>query len=259
MFNLFGTYAYAAEASHEGAEGGISIHLASETLGTLFGIPITNTLLTTWLAMGALIILAIAVRASLARVPGKLQSLFEMIVGFAYTYVKDTLGNEARAKKFFPIIMTIFLFVLAINWIAQVPGLEALQFNGAALFHAGTADLNITLAFALIAFVTIEFAGILALGTFTYLGKFFNFHSPLGFVIGLIELISELARLISFAFRLFGNIFAGKVLLLVVAFFVPFVLPVPLMAFEVFVGFIQAFVFAILTLFFIKAATEMPH
>jgi F-type H+-transporting ATPase subunit a len=115
------------------------------------------------------------------------------------------------------------------------------------------------LAFAIIAFLTIEMAGIVALGTFRYLGKFFNFHSPLAFIIGIIELISEIARLISFSFRLFGNIFAGKTLIVVIMFFVPYLVPVPLLAFEVFVGFIQAFIFSVLTLFFIKLAVATPH
>ena len=101
--------------------------------------------------------------------------------------------------------------------------------------------------------------GVLAIGVFKYAGKFLNFHSVGGFFLGILELISELARLISFSFRLFGNIFAGKTLLVVAIFFVPYILPVPIMAFEVFVGFIQAFVFAILTLFFIKLAVEEPH
>lgn len=98
------------------------------------------------------------------------------------------------------------------------------------------------------------------LGLFKYGGKFINFHSPLAFVIGLIELLSELARLISFSFRLFGNIFAGKTLLLVIMFLTtPYILPVPLIAYEFFVGFIQAFIFAILTLYFVKLAIEAPH
>jgi F-type H+-transporting ATPase subunit a len=126
------------------------------------------------------------------------------------------------------------------------------------LYPANT-DLNITLAFAIIAFLTIEFAGFATIGFFKYAGKFINFSSPLAFIIGIIELISELARLISFSFRLFGNIFAGKTLLVVIMFFVPYVVPVPLIAFEVFVGFIQAFIFSILTLFFIKLAAAEPH
>lgn len=257
--HLFGTYAHAAETAHEAGNAAISIHLASEQLGTFFGVPITNTLVTTWVSMLALLVLAAVIGMNVRTIPGKLQSVFEALIAFSYKYIKETLGDERLAARYYPVIMTIFLFILSINWVAQIPGLEAITYKGSALFHAGTADLNITLAFALIALTTIEFAGIAALGVKAYGGKFINFHSPIGFVVGIIELISELARLISFSFRLFGNIFAGKVLLLVVAFFVPFIMPVPLMAFEIFVGFIQAFVFAILTLFFIKAATEMPH
>ena len=99
----------------------------------------------------------------------------------------------------------------------------------------------------------------MSLGFMKYGSKFINFSSPLAFLIGIIELISELARLVSFSFRLFGNIFAGKTLLVIAIFFAPFVLPVPILAFELFVGVIQAFIFAVLTLFFIKLAIQEPH
>ncbi len=158
------------------------------------------------------------------------------------------------------------------NWVGLLPGVDSIgihkdvESHGEVVeklipfFHPPATDLNITIAFALIAFVAIEMAGVTLLGFFKYGGKFINFHSPLAFVIGLIELLSELARLISFSFRLFGNIFAGKTLLLVVMFLAtPYLLPVPLLAYELFVGFIQAFIFAILTLFFIKLAIEEPH
>jgi len=127
------------------------------------------------------------------------------------------------------------------------------------LLYPPATDLNITIAFALVAVVVIQFAGIAALGAFKYGGKFINFSSPLAFAVGLIELVSEIGRIISFAFRLFGNIFAGKVLLTVAIFFAPFILPVPILAYEVFVGFIQAGVFAFLTLIFIKLAVAQPH
>jgi F-type H+-transporting ATPase subunit a len=97
------------------------------------------------------------------------------------------------------------------------------------------------------------------LGFFKYAGKYVNLKSPVGFAVGIIELISNLGRLISFSFRLFGNIFAGEVMILVASFFLPYLLPVPLMAFEMFVGLIQAIVFAMLTLFFIKLAIAEPH
>lgn len=256
MFSLVNT-AYAA------TEGGIHVALKPYVLGEFFGVPITATLVTTWLTMAILLVLALVVRQRLALVPGKLQGAAEMVVGGVYDYMSDVLESKAMATKYFPIVMTIFVFVLALNWVGLMPGVTSIGFNHdghfTPLLYPAATDLNITLAFALIAFFTIEFAGVLAIGFWKYGGKFINFSSPLNFIIGLIELISELARLISFSFRLFGNIFAGKTLLVVVMFFIPYVVPVPLYAFEVFVGFIQAFIFAILTLFFIKLAVTEPH
>jgi F-type H+-transporting ATPase subunit a len=200
-------------------------------------------------------------------VPKKTQVVVESLVGGAYDYVRDAFENDDLARKFFPIIMTIFIFILALNWIGLLPGVTSIgfwqEYHGhlslIPLWYPANTDLNITIALAIIAFVVIEFAGIFYLGFFKYGKKFINFSSPLAFLIGIIELFSELARLVSFSFRLFGNIFAGKTLLVVTMFFVPFILPVPLLAFELFVGFIQAFIFAVLTLFFIKLATSEPH
>jgi len=256
MFSLIPT-AYAAGE-------GISVTLKPYIIGELFGVPITATLLTTWLTMALLIVGAVVVRHRLALVPGKLQSVAEMIVGGVFDYMSDVLESRAMAMKYFGVVMTIFIFVLALNWVGLLPGVTSIGFNHEGhftpLLYPAATDLNITLAFAIIAFLTIEIAGFATLGFFKYAHKFINFSSPLAFITGLIELISELARLISFSFRLFGNIFAGKTLLVVIMFFIPYVVPVPLIAFEVFVGFIQAFIFAILTLFFIKlAAAEHQH
>lgn len=266
MFPIVHT-AYAAEEA-----GGISIHLAPEVLGTIFGVPITSTLLTVWLTMGVLIVLAVVVKSKLSLVPGKLQSASEALIGAVYDYMADVLESKSLARRFFPLVMTIFLFILAMNWMALMPWIDTIGMHAQAeshgevvdkfvpFFHSPATDLNITIAFAIVAFVSIELAGVFMLGVFKYAGKFINFTSPLAFVIGLIELLSEIARLISFSFRLFGNIFAGKTLLLVVMFLTtPYILPVPLIAYEFFVGFIQAFIFAILTLYFIKLAIEEPH
>ncbi|MEX0930760.1 MAG: F0F1 ATP synthase subunit A [Candidatus Paceibacterota bacterium] len=247
---------------------GITVKLDPYILGELYGVPITATLVTVWVTMVLLIALAYVAGRRLLLIPSKLQSIFELLIGGAYDYVVEVLENKERAQKYFPIIITIFIFILAMNWVGLLPGVASIGFtegegDGAhfiPLLYPPAADLNITIAFALIAFVTIELAGVLAIGVWKYAGKFINFRSPLGFAIGIIELMSELARLVSFSFRLFGNIFAGKTLLLVVMFFAtPYLLPVPLIAYEFFVGFIQAFIFAILTLYFIKLATEEPH
>lgn len=254
------------------AAEGLSIHLAPDVVTTIFGIPITNTLLTVWLTMALLCLLAVFLNRQLKEVPGKLQNFFEMVIAAVFDYMSEVLESRSLARKFFPLVMTIFLFILLMNWVGLLPFVDAVgihkevESHGEVVeklipfFHPPATDLNITIAFALVAFVAIELAGVTLLGFFKYAGKFINFKSPLGFAIGIIELLSEMARLISFSFRLFGNIFAGKTLLLVVMFLAtPYLLPVPLLAYELFVGFIQAFIFAILTLFFIKLAIEEPH
>jgi len=245
------------------AGDGIHVALKPYIVGELFGVPITATLITTWLTMAILITAAFFFTRQPQLIPKKAQSIAELMVGGVYDYMSDVLESRKLALQYFPVVMTIFIFVLAINWMGLLPGVTSIGLNHdghfTPLFYPAATDLNITIAFAIIAFLTIEMAGVVALGLWKYGGKFINFSSPLAFVIGIIELISELARLISFSFRLFGNIFAGKTLLVVVIFFVPYIVPVPLYAFEVFVGFIQAFIFAILTLFFIKIAIAEPH
>jgi F-type H+-transporting ATPase subunit a len=252
--------------AYAATEEGIKVSLSPYIVGDIFGVPITATLLTVWLGMVILIGIALYARRSLTLIPNRVQSVFELMIGGVYDYMADVLESRTLARTYFPIVMTIFLFILTLNWLGLFPGVTAIGFyegHGTSshfvpyLYPAAT-DLNITFAFALVAFMTIQVAGVSAIGVFKYAGKFLNFSSPLGFAVGLIELVSEIARLISFSFRLFGNILAGKTLLLVITMFVPYIVPVPMLAFEVFVGFIQAFVFAILTLFFIKIAVEEP-
>ena len=240
---------------------GIKVVLSAEPLGTLAGFPITNALLMTWLVMALLIGFAFFFRRSLTLVPGKLQAVVEWALTGLYDFVGETLGSDALTKRFFPLIATIFLFVLVGNELEFIPGIGSIGIAHGAelipLLRVPATDLNFTLALAAVAFIAIEVAGIGALGFLQYGKKFITIKSPLAFVVGVIELFSEVARLISFSFRLFGNIFAGEVMVLVASFFLAYALPVPIMAFEVFVGFIQAAIFALLTLFFAKIATEM--
>jgi F-type H+-transporting ATPase subunit a len=254
------------EAAYAAGEG-IAIHLAPPVLGHVFGVPLTSTMLTAWVTMAILIIGSVLLSRNLRLVPGKGQIIVESLVGGVYDYIADVLESRDLAKRYFPVIMTIFLFILSLNWIGLLPGITGFGLVGEnhgnteliPFFYPAHTDLNMTIALSVIAFFFIEIAGVLTIGFTKYAGKFINFSSPLNFLIGLIELFSELARLISFSFRLFGNIFAGKTLLLIAMFFVPFVLPVPILAFEIFVGFIQAFIFAVLTLFFVKLAIAEPH
>jgi F-type H+-transporting ATPase subunit a len=244
--------------------GGLQIALAAERVGSVFGIPITNALITAWLIMALLIIVAFFVGRSLSLVPGKAQSAFEMLFEFVLDYMEQTLGTRALAERFFPLVVTIFLFIFTANMLEFFPFVGSIGFTEGGvfvpLFRAATTDLNMTLALALIAFFVIEISGILSLGALRYASKFVNFKTgPMGFVVGLLEIIGNLARLVSFSFRLFGNIFAGEVLIAVCVSFLPYVLPVPLMLFETFVGLLQAAVFALLTLVFIKLAIMEPH
>ncbi len=253
--------------AHAAAEEGITIHLSAPILGHFWGIPLTSTLIMTWFVIVVLTIFVITLRSKLKLIPGKIQVAVELLIGEAFDYIADALESRELAKKFFPLVMSFFVFILTLNWIGLLPGVDSIgifkSLHGedalVPFLHPANTDLNITIALALIAFVSIELAGISFLGIWKYGGKFINFSSPLNFLIGIIELFSELARLISFSFRLFGNIFAGKTLLVITMFFVPFILPVPVLAFEMFVGLIQAFIFAVLTLFFIKLAIAQPE
>lgn len=246
-------------------QSGINVILAPERLGTFFGIPITNTLVTSWAVIVVLLIISILISSRLKLIPGRFQLLFEWLVEFIYDYVAETLESRELARRFFPYLATIFLFVFTSNLLEFLPGVGSIGFFGRAgvftpLFRSVNTDLNVTLMLAIVSFFTIEITGIAVIGVWKYGGKFINVtHGFIPFVVGLIELFSEIMRIVSFSFRLFGNIFAGETLILVVTYFIPFVGPVPVMAFEIFVGFVQAAVFSLLTLFFIKIAIMEPH
>ena len=237
---------------------GIHVILAAEQVGTLWGIPITNSLIMTWVVMALIVAFALVFSRRIALVPGKLQTTLEWAVEGGINYIRDTLEDEKMAVRFFPLIASLAIFIMIGNELEFFPGIGSIGFVHGAdfipLFRTPATDLNTTLALTLISVITIEVAGVMSVGFFKYAGKFLNFHSPVKFIVGLIELISELARLITFSFRLFGNIFAGEGLVAIVGFFVPYVLPAPFIMFELFVGVVQAVIFALLTLFFLKLA-----
>lgn len=235
------------------------ISLAAETLWTLAGIfPITNALLTTWLVMAMLFVFSVAATRRLSLVPSNLQSLTELLVGGLYDFFHGVIGDQI--KKVFPLIASFFLFIIIANWVGLLPGVGTIGFFGQhdefmPLLRGATADLNTTLALAIVAVLAIQYFGFKTLGA-SYGGRFFDIRSPIYFFVGLLELISDISKVVSFAFRLFGNIFAGEVLLTVMAFLMPFVVPLPFLALELFVGFIQALVFSMLTAVFLNVAVS---
>lgn len=248
------------EVAHE---SGIHVALAAENVGNLWGMPITNTLITSWAVMLIFIVFAVVVSRSVTLIPSRLQTALEIVFGFAYDYIESILGSRDLARRFFPILTTTFLFIWIANALEFTPGIGSILISHGGdtvpLLRSVNTDLNMTLALTLVAVFVIELSGMLALGFFRYWNKFFTLKSPIASVVGIIEFVGEMARVISFSFRLFGNIFAGEVLLAVVAFLVPYVLPVPLMAFEMFVGVVQALIFTLLMLFFIKMAITDTH
>lgn len=238
---------------------GIHISLKAEKIFEIYGWPVTNSILTTWIVMALLIVISLLATRKMSLVPSKLQLLAELLVGGFYNFFDSITGKYT--KEIFPLVGTIFFFIITLNWFGLIPGVGSIGFfEGEGvhkvfvpIFRAGSADLNTTLAFALIAVAAIQYFGLKHAG-FKYVRHFFNFKGPMDFAVGILELISEISRVISFAFRLFGNVFAGEVLLTVIAFLVPIIAPAPFLVMELFVGFIQALVFSMLTTVFISVA-----
>jgi|SRR3989344_3405852 len=275
---------------------GLHISISAEKVFELSGVPISNSILTTWVVSGLLILLAIKTylsftKASFTGKPNRFQSLMELIIESLFNLVKSVAGSDKKARIFFPLIATFFIFILFSNWAGLIPGVGSIGFKEAETaivkeikpeqsgdeiiivqeqagagevikteevfvpyFRGPTADLNTTLALAVFAMVSVQIAGFKFLG-FHYPAKFFNLKGPMDFFVGILELSSEFSKIISFAFRLFGNIFAGEVLLTVMAFLMPFFGPIPFIGLEIFVGLVQALVFSMLCLVFMNLAT----
>ena len=302
----------------------IQIPAESVTNDALFlDFKITNTMIATWLTILVLVVISFFATRRMSDVPRGLQNLAEVLVEFFLNLAESVAGPE-KARRFLPLVMTIFLFIVAANWLGILPGfgtigrietphdviehashvdgedadladlhlqvfdgdgfigilsfgsvddeISAADFEeegGEAAFEKGkqagilvpflrsaNTEVNMTLAIALVAMFMVQYWGIRVLGVFGHVAKFINIKGgPVGLFVGLLEVISEVARVISFTFRLFGNIFAGEVLLIAMAFLLPMIGIIPFLGLELFVGLIQAFIFAMLTLVFATLAT----
>jgi F-type H+-transporting ATPase subunit a len=277
----------------------VHVEIAAETLFNIGPIPVTNSMVTMWIVM-VLIILAfwLAARKGQA-VPGKFQLIVEMIVDFIRNLVLSTAGPRL-GRRIMPLILGLFVFILFANLSGLLPGMGTIgkyeehevtveeTTNGTTVedtttdesheaattdeeheekvlvpfFRAPNADINMTLAMALIAILTVQIAGIRAHGFF---GRIKHMADP-PFLFP-IEVIGEISRVISLAARLFGNVFAGEVLLGVMFAFgeslkvalIPFLFPVVFYFLEVLFSSIQAIVFALLTLIYISLAAAHSH
>lgn len=240
--------------------------LASETIGHIGSFPIRNTMLMAWLAMAVFIVIGLLLRSTKYKeVPGRFQAFMEMIIEGLFDFFDSIVGDRARTRKFFPLVATIFLFLVLANWMGILPGVGSITIQGMhdghlmaiPIFRSMNADVNMTLAIAIVSVVMTQVFGIAALGVLPYAGKYFvaPWKDPVMSFVGILELIAEFAKVVSFTFRLFGNIFAGEVLLVVISFLMPYLAPLPFLGLELFVGFIQGLVFALLTIVFLAMAT----
>ena len=240
-----------------------AVHLAPQKIFSIGAFTVTNTLLSAWLTCIVILLLFGLGTRRMGMVPGRLQGLLEMLIEALYGFIRGMAG-ERYARRFFPLLATIFVFVAFNAWMALLPIYPTVGFKAEGADHvtthllrsAGT-DINMPLALALIAFVFIEVWGF-RVHKFGYLREFFRFGNPVQTFIGLLELISHFIRIISFTFRLFGNMLAGEIVLFMMTFLTFFVTPIIFYGLEILVGGVQALVFMGLTLVFTVLAVA-PH
>ena len=263
------------EISHEAT-------LFAEPIMQIGKFTITNSLITSWVTVIILVTFFILIGKKIKKVPRGIQNIFEFLLESALNLGDSVTGERKKTEKFLPLTLALFLFVLVNNWLGLLPGIGTVGFiesgNGhnvfIPLFRGGTADLNTTLAIALIAVVLSHIMGVVAVGAWKHLNKFINLEvfleiprkirkdpaviliNPIKAFVGVVEVIGEVAKIASLSFRLFGNIFAGEVLLASMMALFAFILPLPFIFLEIIVGIIQALIFSMLTLVFMTIATQ---
>ena len=254
------------EVSHEST-------LFAEPIAHFGSFTVTNALFTSWVVVFILIVIGIVVKTSIKRIPKGIQNLFEVLIEEAEKLCDQVTSSRAITNKAFPIVFAVFMFVLLNNWMGILPlggfGLIEIGEHGKAfipLFRSGTADINGTLPLAILSVIGANIFGIISIGLWKTINKYVNLNAlgsiftkikkdpailmtaPIMFAVGILELVGEFAKIASLSFRLFGNVFAGEVLLASMGAIIAFILPTPFLLLEVLVGVKQAFIFAILTL-----------
>ncbi len=256
--------------------------LAAETIAHIGSFPITNSIVNTGVASVLLVGGALFARRGMRDVPRGFQNIAEAIVEFLLRAAESVTGDAARARRFLPLVGTLFLFILLSNWMGILPGVGTIgiweELHGkielVPIFRPAMSDVNTTLALAVFSILATHIFGIIAVGAWKHANRFIQIQPVIdgfrkggieiavGFInfgVGIIEAIGEVAKVVSLSLRLFGNIFAGEVLLTVMASLLAFFLPLPFLGLELIVGIIQATVFSMLTLVFLTVMTEQPH
>lgn len=243
---------------------------------------VTNALINSWVTVFILVTAFILIGRKIKKAPRGLQNIFEIILEEGMNLTDSVTGSRHKTEKFLPLALALFLFILVNNWLGLLPGIGTIGFieteeghsTFVPFFRGATADLNLTLALSLFAVVLSHVLGVMSLGLWKHFNKFFNIEilwqtvkkftkepmllmvNPIKFFVGIIEAVGEVAKIASLSLRLFGNIFAGEVLLASMMAISAYILPVPFMFMELIVGMVQALVFSILTLAFISIATS---
>ncbi len=263
--------------------------LAAEPIFNIAGFPVTNTYINSTLTMLGFVVFALLIRAmvkkyySTDKAPKGALNFFESILEVMLDYVDRVTGNREKSLRFLPLVGALFLFIVVSNWIGLLPGIGSIgvyQIHEGArelipLFRPANTDLNMTLSMAVMVVVLSHIIGIAAIGFFKYFNKFIKvadlWHAAksgkiinmltavVEFFVGLIEVSSEVAKMLSLSLRLFGNVFAGEVLLTAMASMLAYILPLPFMGLELLVGLIQAMVFSMLALVYLTIATTEVH
>jgi F-type H+-transporting ATPase subunit a len=222
----------------------------SETIFHIGFFPVTNTILDT-LFVDALIIIAILYLSSKITLTSNnlFQSLMEYVIETFYGLTESIAQHTAA--KIFPYFMSFFLFILLINWSSLIPGVGTIGFwekgELVPLLRGATSDLNMTLGLALVSLIATHALSINTTGIKSYLSRYFSFN-PINLYVGILEIISEITKVVSLSFRLFGNIYAGEVVLVTISSIFAFIAPLPFLMLEVIVGVVQALVFSMLTM-----------
>jgi F-type H+-transporting ATPase subunit a len=279
----------------------IEIRIQPNIIFYIGPLPVTNTLFCTWITILVLVVFFFFATRRRALIPSGIQNVAEYLIEFLLGLVEGVSGKE-KGQTFFPLVGTLFLFIITCNLLDVIPGVDTIgTINTAAIQAAhitsqpvlgillfgdlsnlmipwirpATSDLNLDFAMSITVVVTCQILGLITLGPAAHVGKYINlrtffkslrkldfggvFQGFIEFFVGIIDIISELSRTLSLAFRLFGNIFAGAAVLAVFAFILPFLADVAFIPLELFVAFVQALVFSLLTLVYLQMATTAEH
>jgi F-type H+-transporting ATPase subunit a len=253
--------------------------LPAEVIFHIFGFPITNSIIAAWITIIFLVGFSYVVTRRVKLIPGRLQSALEFLLGWLYDFCCSAAGEE-NGRRFFPVVTTIFLFVAFNAWLALLPGFGSITVHTAEgeahLLRPANTDINMPLALAVMAVIFVQYFGLRTLGR-RYVAKFVNvggffrsagqivkgrlttglsgmFTGVIEIFVGFLELLSEFIHVVSFTFRLFGNMTAGEILILVAVFLIPWLFALPFYGLELLIGFIQALIFGGLTLIFLTLA-----